>query len=99
VPALPARAAPPEQGRREELTASIERLGTGHLVHWTGFVADEDLTVLHEAALANVLASECEGFGLPAVEAAASGTAWSMRRRARIAPYTVEGNGGNTERR
>lgn len=62
-------------GCREELTRSIERLGTGHLVHWTGFVSDEDLAVLHEGALANVLASMCEGFGLPAVEAAASGTA------------------------
>jgi glycosyltransferase involved in cell wall biosynthesis len=62
-------------GCRDDLTQRIERLGTGHLVHWTGFVADEDLAVLHEGALANVLPSECEGFGLPAVEAAASGTA------------------------
>lgn len=53
----------------------IERAGTGHLVHWLGFVADEELRHLHSGALAAVLPSESEGFGLPAVEAAACGTA------------------------
>jgi glycosyltransferase involved in cell wall biosynthesis len=52
----------------------IEQAGTGGLVHWTGFVNDEDLCLLLNGSVASVLASECEGFGLPAVEAAACGT-------------------------
>jgi len=43
-------------------------------VHWLGFVPDEQLRLVHAGALALVLPSVCEGFGLPAVEAAACGT-------------------------
>ena len=43
-------------------------------MHWSGFVADEDLVPLVSGAIASLLPSECEGFGLPAVEAAACGT-------------------------
>ncbi|MFN0006590.1 MAG: glycosyltransferase family 4 protein [Planctomycetota bacterium] len=53
---------------------AIEAGGAGHLVHWTGFVADAELRLLHGGALLCALPSECEGFGLPAVEAAACGT-------------------------
>ncbi|MBL0169329.1 MAG: glycosyltransferase family 4 protein [Gemmatimonadaceae bacterium] len=52
----------------------ITQVGTGPLVHWTGFVPDDELRLLLSGAVASVLASECEGFGLPAVEAAACGT-------------------------
>jgi len=52
---------------------AIEEEGTGALVHWGGFVPDEQLRFLHAGALALVLPSACEGFGLPAVEAAAAG--------------------------
>lgn len=52
----------------------IEQAGTSALVHWAGYVPDEDLRLLLCGAVASVLASECEGFGLPAVEAAACGT-------------------------
>jgi glycosyltransferase involved in cell wall biosynthesis len=48
--------------------------GYSHLVKWTGFVEDGTLRHLHSGALGLVLVSESEGFGLPAVEAAACGT-------------------------
>ena len=61
-------------GELPRLRALIEECGTGALVHWTGFVADNTLRFLHAGAVATLLPSECEGFGLPAVEAAACGT-------------------------
>lgn len=48
--------------------------GSGSLVKWTGFVGDAELRHLQSGALALILVSESEGFGLPAVEAAACGT-------------------------
>jgi glycosyltransferase involved in cell wall biosynthesis len=51
----------------------ISELGSTDWVHWTGYVPDEDLRHLHSGATAVVLASESEGFGLPAVEGAACG--------------------------
>lgn len=59
---------------RERLESLIAAAGTSDLVHWTGFVPDEELRHLVTGALASLLPSECEGFGLPAVEAAACGT-------------------------
>lgn len=56
------------------IEAAIEAGGAGHLVHWTGFLADDELRLLHGGAVCCALPSECEGFGLPAVEAAACGT-------------------------
>lgn len=61
-------------GEVAHLRALVEECGSGPLVHWTGFVADETLRHLHTGAVAALLPSECEGFGLPAVEAAACGT-------------------------
>ncbi len=58
----------------EKLDAIVREAGTAHLVHWTGFVADEELRPLLAGATALLLPSEAEGFGLPAVEAAACGT-------------------------
>jgi glycosyltransferase involved in cell wall biosynthesis len=43
-------------------------------VHITGFVADNDLPALYSGALALAYVSIYEGFGLPALEAMASGT-------------------------
>lgn len=60
-------------GEGERLRALIAELGTEPLVHWTGFVPDEELAAVHSGAVAVVLASESEGFGLPAVEGAACG--------------------------
>ena len=56
------------------LAAAIDRCGTRRLVHFPGFVSDEDMRGVHAGAVAAVLPSACEGFGLPAVEAAACGT-------------------------
>ena len=64
----------PFHGARGQIHAAIASCGTESLVRWTGFLADEDLRHLLSGAIALVLPSECEGFGLPAVEAAACGT-------------------------
>jgi len=61
-------------GALDAIRAAISATGTAGLVHWTGFVPDEELRHLHAGALALVLPSAAEGFGLPAVEAAACGT-------------------------
>jgi len=58
-----------------ELVAQIEsdpRLQ--NRVHFTGFVDDDTLAALYSEALAIVLPSFSEGFGLPALEALACGT-------------------------
>lgn len=57
-----------------DIPAEIEKGGASHLVKWTGFVEDEVLRDLHSGSLNLVLVSESEGFGLPAIEAAACGT-------------------------
>lgn len=61
-------------GEVERLRDLVERAGTADLVHWTGFVPDDELRHLLTGAVASLLPSEAEGFGLPAVEAAACGT-------------------------
>jgi glycosyltransferase involved in cell wall biosynthesis len=58
-----------------DIQAAIEAGGVSHLVKWTGFIEDEVLKDLHSGSLGLVLVSEAEGFGLPAVEAAACGSA------------------------
>jgi alpha-1,3-rhamnosyl/mannosyltransferase len=58
----------------QRLRGTIVEAGTVEKVVWTGFVPDEQLRHVHSGALALVLPSEAEGFGLPAVEAAACGT-------------------------
>ena len=60
-------------GNQGEIRAAIAAEGTEALVHWTGFVGDDELRHLHSGALALLLPSLAEGFGLPAVEAAACG--------------------------
>jgi alpha-1,3-rhamnosyl/mannosyltransferase len=52
----------------------IGELGLGERVLLTGFVADDTLACLYAGAVAFVSPSRSEGFGLPAVEAAATGT-------------------------
>src|SRR5688572_24012110 len=61
-------------GAQSSIAGAIRANNTTHLVHWTGFVADAELRHLLTGALALLLPSECEGFGLPAVEAAACST-------------------------
>jgi glycosyltransferase involved in cell wall biosynthesis len=61
-------------GADAKLRALIAELGTESIVTWTGYVPDDELRHLVSGAVASLLPSECEGFGLPAVEAAACGT-------------------------
>lgn len=61
-------------GDLARLRQQIREAGTEALVHWLGFLPDEELRHVLSGAIASLLPSECEGFGLPAVEAAACGT-------------------------
>ncbi|MBC7789141.1 MAG: glycosyltransferase family 4 protein [Anaerolineae bacterium] len=61
-------------GDHARIKDAIACSGTDALVRWAGWVADEELRHLLTGAAALLLPSECEGFGLPAVEAAACGT-------------------------
>ena len=57
----------------QEVRARVERMGLDRRVIFTGFLADEDLVALLNLATVLVLPSMTEGFGLPAIEAAACG--------------------------
>lgn len=61
-------------GCHSELVELIASLRMGAAIHWTGFVDDADLRLLNAGAVGSLLVSSCEGFGLPAIEAAACGT-------------------------
>lgn len=70
----------------------IGELGIAGDVHFAGFVPDEELRHLFAGAMALVLPSLEEGFGLPAVEAAACGTACVATRNSPL-PQLLEGGG------
>jgi glycosyltransferase involved in cell wall biosynthesis len=57
-----------------DLRAQVTRHGLAHRICFTGFVADDVLVDLYNRAALLVLPSVEEGFGLPAIEAAACGT-------------------------
>ena len=63
----------PFYGAHQRIRDEIARCGTSDHVRWAGFVPDDELRHLLSGAIALVLPSESEGFGLPAVEAAACG--------------------------
>jgi glycosyltransferase involved in cell wall biosynthesis len=79
-------------GDRSVICRAIADAGTDSLVKWAGFVPDEDLRHLHSGAIALLLPSVCEGFGLPAVEAAACG-APVVATTASPLPQLIEGGG------
>jgi glycosyltransferase involved in cell wall biosynthesis len=58
----------------ETLKTTILELELDPFVHFTGFVADEDLPALYNLAEIMVFPSLYEGFGFPVVEAMACGT-------------------------
>ncbi len=57
-----------------DLRCQIDAHHLENRVHFTGYVDDEDLVVLYGGAIATILPSLEEGFGLPAFESAACGT-------------------------
>jgi glycosyltransferase involved in cell wall biosynthesis len=71
---------------------AIADCGTADLVKWTGFMPDETLRHLLTGTAALLLPSENEGFGLPAVEAAACG-APVVATMASPLPQLLEGGG------
>ena len=56
------------------LRLQIDQLSLAEKVIFTGFVSDDELAILYNAALLVVFPSFAEGFGLPAIEAMACGT-------------------------
>ena len=76
----------------ERIRKAIAEAGTERLVIWAGFVPDEKLRHLQSGALALLLPSACEGFGLPAVEAAARGTPVIATTESPL-PELLEGGG------
>ncbi len=79
-------------GDRARVKDEIRRMGVAGLVKWAGYLPDELLRRLMSGATALVLPSECEGFGLPAVEAAACGTAVIATTESPL-PELLEGAG------
>jgi glycosyltransferase involved in cell wall biosynthesis len=57
----------------DTIKKKVEELGLSEHVIFTGYLSDEDLAVLLNHTTVSVLPSLMEGFGLPAVEAAACG--------------------------
>lgn len=78
-------------GEVQRLRELVQRAGTGDLVRWTGFLPDDELRHLLSGAIACLLPSECEGFGLPAVEAAACGTPVIATRESPLPELLADG--------
>jgi alpha-1,3-rhamnosyl/mannosyltransferase len=82
----------PFHGATAHVQATIAECGTAAHVRWTGYLSDADLRHLLTGAIALALPSECEGFGLPAVEAAACGTPVVATTESPL-PQLLEGGG------
>ena len=76
----------------DAIRRSIEEAGSGSRVRWLGFVPDDELSALLSASVALVMPSESEGFGLPAIEAAACGTPVIATLESPL-PQLLEGGG------
>ena len=64
----------PDKGGRAEAEQAAERNGLASRVEFRGHVAREELAALYRGAACLVFPSRYEGFGLPVLEAMASGT-------------------------
>ena len=84
--------ADPFFGSQQRIRDEIVRCGTEAHVKWAGFVPDEELRHLLSGAVALVLPSQSEGFGLPAVEAAACGVPVIATRESPL-PQLLDGGG------
>jgi glycosyltransferase involved in cell wall biosynthesis len=79
-------------GSQQRIRDEIVRCGTGDYVRWAGFVPDDELRHLLSGSLALLLPSQSEGFGLPAVEAAACGVPVIATRESPL-PQLLAGGG------
>ena len=79
-------------GCYKELTALARSLAIDDLITFTGFVPDEDLALLYNAATMLLLPSRGEGFGLPVLEAMASGVPVIASNRNSL-PEVLDGAG------
>jgi glycosyltransferase involved in cell wall biosynthesis len=61
------------EAQMAHICARATQIGTGDALRLIGYVSDDQLAVLYRAALAHVLLSRFEGFGLTVVEAMACG--------------------------
>jgi len=77
-------------GCYEELRTVCGQLGLEDRVTFLGFVPNEDLVALYNAATLLVLPSFLEGFGLPAVEAMACGLPVAASRRGSLGEVVGE---------
>jgi glycosyltransferase involved in cell wall biosynthesis len=64
----------PDQGSEREVREAVDRLGLGDRVNLRGHVSIDELAGLYRHAACLVFPSLYEGFGLPVLEAMASGT-------------------------
>jgi len=76
----------------DTLRRAIAACGLADRILFTGFVADEMLRHLYAGAIAVVLPSLEEGFGLPAIEGAACGTPCIATRQSPL-PDLLDGGG------
>jgi glycosyltransferase involved in cell wall biosynthesis len=74
-----------------QLKAQVARLGLENRILFPGYMGDEHLVPLLNRAIALVLPSFCEGFGLPAMEAAACGTPSIVTTRSPLPGLLGEG--------
>jgi glycosyltransferase involved in cell wall biosynthesis len=64
----------PEKRGADRVREAVDRLGLGQRVDWKGHVELTELATLYRGAAVLVFPSRYEGFGLPVLEAMASGT-------------------------
>ncbi|RMF40062.1 MAG: glycosyltransferase family 1 protein [Anaerolineae bacterium] len=68
-------AGPADPHFEDEAMQAVQECGLQERVHFPGFIAEEDLPLLYNLADVFAFPSLAEGFGLPPLEAMASGTA------------------------